>query len=291
MVIVSATLDCHSREGGNGNGRNDDYPPFIIHYYSEVFMSVKRPLEPQKNAIIIGASSGIGAALVKELMRQGYNVAAIARRQEKLEALRKETEGLGAGNCYIYTHDVTDYEAIPPLFQQITSDLGGLDLVVYNAGVQTAVSLDEYNFQKDRAMLEINLLGAVAWLNEAAARFERTGHGKIIGIGSVAGDRGRIGSPIYNTSKAGLHTYLEALRNRLTRHGVGVTTVKPGFIATSMLDNVPKTFWVISPEEAAERIIRAADKGKQTIYIPARWGLMMLIIRHIPSLIFRKLSF
>jgi len=252
-------------------------------------MNAKRPLTPQKNAIIIGASSGIGAALVKELMEQGYNVAAVARRQELLNTLQKEA--MGDGTCHIYPHDVTDYEAIPALFQQITADLGGLDLIVYNAGVQTAVSLDEYNFQKDRAMLEINLLGAVAWLNQAAARFERAGSGQIVGIGSVAGDRGRIGSPIYNASKAGLHTYLEALRNRLTRHGVGVTTIKPGFIATSMLDNTPKTFWVISPEEAAQRIIRAADKGKQTIYIPARWGLVMLIIRHIPSFVFRKLSF
>ncbi len=254
-------------------------------------MSAKRPLEPQKNGIVIGASSGIGAALVKELAREGYNVAALARRQKELEALREEVDGLGNGRCHIYLHDVTDYEVIPALFQQITSDLGGLDLIIYNAGVQTAVAHDEYNFQKDRGMLEINLLGAVAWLNEAAARFERTGSGQIVGIGSVAGDRGRIGSPIYNTSKAGLHTYLEGLRNRLTRHGVGVTTIKPGFIQTSMLDNVPKTFWVISADEAAQRIIRAADKGKQTVYIPARWGLMMLIIRHIPSFIFRKLSF
>lgn len=252
-------------------------------------MSAKRPLTPQKNAIIIGASSGIGAALVKELMGQGYNVAAVARRQELLDTIQEKMTGDGI--CHIYAHDVTDYEAIPALFQQITSDLGGLDLIVYNAGVQTAVSLNEYNFDKDRTMLEVNLLGAVAWLNEAAARFERAGSGQIVGIGSVAGDRGRVGSPIYNASKAGLHTYLEALRNRLTRHGVGVTTIKPGFIATSMLDNVPKTFWVISPAEAAERIIRAADKGKQTVYIPARWGLVMLIIRHIPSFIFRKLSF
>lgn len=252
-------------------------------------MTAKRPLTPQKNAIIIGASSGIGAALVKELMGQGYNVAAVARRQEMLDTVQQKATG--DGTCHIYAHDVTDYEVIPALFQQITADLGGLDLIVYNAGVQTAVSIDEYNFQKDRTMLEVNLLGAVAWLNEAAARFERAGSGQIVGIGSVAGDRGRVGSPIYNASKAGLHTYLEGLRNRLTRHGVGVTTIKPGFIATSMLDNVPKTFWVISPEEAAQRIIRAADKGKQTVYIPARWGLVMLIIRHIPSFIFRKLSF
>ena len=254
-------------------------------------MNEKRPLEPQKNAIIIGASSGIGAALVKELMGQGYNVAAVARRQEMLETLQKEAGAMGDGTCHIYPHDVTDYEAIPALFQQITADLGGLELVIYNAGVQTAVSLDEYNFQKDRTMIGVNLLGAIAWLNEAAVRFERAGSGQIVGIGSVAGDRGRVGSPVYNTSKAGLHTYLEALRNRLTRHGVGVTTIVPGFIQTAMLDNVPKTFWVISAEEAAQRIIRAADKGKQTIYIPARWGLMMLIIRNIPSFVFRKLSF
>jgi short-subunit dehydrogenase len=100
-----------------------------------------------------------------------------------------------------------------------------------------------------------------------------------------------VGSPVYNSSKAAFSTYLEALRNRLTRHGVTVTTIKPGFVDTVLLENAPKTFWVISPEEAAERIVKAARQKKQTVYIPARWRLVSLIIHHIPSFILRRLSF
>ncbi|VAW31118.1 3-oxoacyl-[acyl-carrier protein] reductase paralog [hydrothermal vent metagenome] len=251
-----------------------------------------RPLEPQQRAIVIGASSGIGAALVRELAHSGYSVAAVARREAKLQELSDSVNtAVVGGSVATYSHNVTNFDEIPTLFQTIVQQLGGLDLIIYNAGVQPPVTVDEYNFDKDRQMIEVNLLGAIAWLNQAALRFERAGQGKIVGIGSIAGDRGRIGSPVYNTSKAGLATYLEALRNRLTRHGVSVTTVKPGYVQTALLENVSKPFWVISSQEAAVQIHKAIQRRKQTIYVPARWGLVGLIIKHIPSFIFRRLSF
>lgn len=255
-----------------------------------------RPLEPQRRAIVVGASSGIGAALVRQLAQAGYTVAALARREAKLEALCQEvnaaiTADAVATAVHPYPHNVTNYEEIPGLFQTIVRDLGGLDLIIYVAGVQPAVDPDEYNFEKDKAMIEVNLLGAMAWLNEAATRFERAGGGHIVGISSIAGDRGRVGAPGYNTSKAGLNTFLEALRNRLTRHGITVTTIKPGFVDTILLENAPKTFWVISPETAAAAIHKAIRHKKQTVYLPARWGLVGLIIRHIPSFIFRRMKF
>jgi short-subunit dehydrogenase len=250
-----------------------------------------RPLEPEPKAIVIGASSGIGAALVHELGHQGYRVAAIARREAELTRLCDTVNtAVGAERVFPYVHDVTAYEAVPTLFQQIVRQLGGLDLVIYVAGIQPAVALDEYNFEKDAAMIEVNLLGAMAWLNETAIRFERAKTGHIVGVGSIAGDRGRAAGPGYNTSKAALATYLEALRNRLSRHGVTVTTIKPGFVDTVLLENAPKTFWVISPETAAQNIHQAIQKKKQVVYVPARWGLVGLIIRNIPSFIFRRLS-
>lgn len=251
-----------------------------------------RPLEPQQRAIVVGASSGIGAALARELAHQGYIVAALARREAKLaEMCQAVNTTVSTGKLLPYTHNVTNYDDIPGLFQTIVRDLGGLDLMVYVAGVQPAVALDEYNFEKDKMMLEVNLMGAIAWLNQAAIRFERAGRGHIVGVSSIAGDRGRVGAPVYNTSKAGLNTYLEALRNRLTRHGVTVTTIKPGFVDTVLLENAPKTFWVISPEAAATAVTQAIHRQKQTVYLPARWRLVGLMIRHIPSFIFRRMNF
>lgn len=251
-----------------------------------------RPLEPQKRAIVVGASSGIGAALVRELAHAGYRVAALARREAKLQAMCETINTvLGTTAVLTFPHSVTDYDDVPSLFQRIVGDLGGLDLIVYNAGVLHQVDIDEYSFEKDRAMLEINTLGAIAWLNEAAHRFERAGSGHIVGIGSIAGDRGRVGSPVYNTSKAALHTYLESLRNRLAKKGVSVTTIKPGFVQTQMLEGASRTFWVISPEQAAERIHRAIRREAQVAYVPRQWKFVGLIIQHIPSFVFRRLSF
>jgi NAD(P)-dependent dehydrogenase (short-subunit alcohol dehydrogenase family) len=257
---------------------------------------VKRPLEPRRRAIVIGASSGIGAALVRRLALQGYRVAALARRAKELENISETVnanfpDSGGEQRILVYAHDVTEYEVIPALFQDIVRDLGGLDLIVYVAGTQPRVAADEFNFEKDAAMIQVNLLGAIAWLNQAAIRFGRARRGHIVGISSIAGDRGRVGSPVYNTSKAGLNTYLEALRNRLARRGVTVTTIKPGFVDTVNLANAPKTFWVISPEDAAAQIYLAILRKRSTVYVPRRWGLVGLIIRHIPSSIFRWMNF
>jgi short-subunit dehydrogenase len=252
--------------------------------------TITRPLEPEKTAVVVGASSGIGAALVKELTQQGYKVAAIARREALLKELCSEVHQKG-GKVSYFTHNVANYDEVPGLLQQVTKQLGGLDLIVYAAGVQLPVHPDEYDFAKDKVMIDVNLLGAMAWLNETAVRFSRTGSGHIVAIGSIAGDRGRVGAPGYNTSKAALATYLEALRNRLAPQGIHVTTIKPGFVDTVLLENAAKTFWVIPPEKAAKIIYNAIHKQKQTVYVPARWGLVGLIIRHIPSFIFRRMKF
>jgi short-subunit dehydrogenase len=179
------------------------------------------------------------------------------------------------------------------MLQRILADLGGLDLFIYNSGILRVVDIDEFDFAADREMLEVNTLGALAWLNPVATMFHNVKAGQIVGISSVAGDRGRVGAPAYNTSKAALSTYLEALRNRLTRHGVNVLTVKPGFVDTDMLQTAAskRTFSVITSEQAADGIWKAIQARKQTVYVPAQWGLIMLIIRHIPSIIFRRLSF
>lgn len=260
-------------------------------------MQATRPLEPKARAIVIGASSGIGAALVREMAGQGYTVAALARREVKLKELCDSINVTGSGYTAVspptrpYTHNVTNFTEIPALFQQIVSDLGGLDVIVYMAGVQPTVAINEYCFDKDNTMMQVNTMGAMAWLNEAAVRFERIGFGHIVGVSSIAGDRGRVGAPGYNTSKAALNTYLESLRNRLSRHSVTVTTIKPGFVDTVLLENAAKTFWVISPKEAAVQIMNAIRRKRQTVYVPARWRLVGLVIRHIPSFIFRRMSF
>lgn len=249
------------------------------------------PLTPSPCAVLIGASSGIGAALARQLAANGYTLALTARRIEKLNDLCAEINALtGREAARPYPNDVTAYAEAAPLLERIIADLGRLDTVIYNAGVLHPVKRNEYNFEKDRAMLETNLLGAFAWLNPAAALFEQMKRGQIVGISSIAAVRGRIGSPAYNTSKAGLDTYLESLRNRLTRHGVNVLTVRPGYVQTEMIRGASKAFWVIPPEQAAADIAKAMQRRKQVVYTPARWWWIALALHHIPSILFRRLN-
>ena len=250
------------------------------------------PLNPRRRGIIIGASDGLGAELARKLAQEGFSLALLARRKDKLESLCNEIntkEQLARS----YVHDVSAYDDVPKLLARIVADLGGLDLVVFVAGVNYPPGgIDKFNFANDRKMIEVNLIGAMAWLHPIAEMFQSAKAGQIVGICSVAGDRGRVGNPGYNTSKAGLATYLEALRNRLTRHGVNVLTVKPGFLKTEMLKAAQgATPFAIEPSKAADDILKAMRKRKQLIYTASIWRWIMLAIQHTPSIIFRRLSF
>ena len=245
-----------------------------------------------EHALVVGGSSGIGEALARRLAADGSRVALVARREDELRRIMDEiNDAAGGERAIAVAHDFRAVEEAPELVQEIARRLGGIDLVIFAAGAMPAVAIDEYDTGKDREMLEVNLLGAVAWLNPVAERMARLGRGTIVGIGSVAGDRGRAPNPVYCTSKAGFHAYLEALRNRVAKLGVKVVTIKPGFVDTAMTRGKEGLFWVISADRAAEIILKKAKSGVVTAYVPARWRLVMTIVRSIPSFIFTKLGF
>ncbi len=250
------------------------------------------PLTPRKRVILVGASSGIGAALALRLAHEGYALALLARRMDRLselcETINREYQ---EPRAFPYEHDVANTDSVPALLHEIVSDLGGLDLFIYNAGVNFPPGPEQLNFEQDREMMSVNVIGAMAWLTPVADMFKSLRGGQIVGVSSVAGDRGRVGNPGYNTSKAALTTYLEALRNRLTRYGVHVLTVKPGFVQTDMLKAAQgATPFTISAERAAGDIWNAIRKRRQVIYTASIWRWIMLAIQHTPSAIFRRLS-
>jgi NAD(P)-dependent dehydrogenase (short-subunit alcohol dehydrogenase family) len=246
---------------------------------------------PWARAIVIGASSGIGAALARRLAREGCRLALVARREGALSALAREIGGVAEPpRTLFYPHDVARAAEIPALFQRICRDLGGLDLVIYSAGVMPRLAANEYTFEKDRQIIEVNVLGAMAWLNEAAQRFARAEGGTIVGISSVSGDRGRRGQPAYCASKAALDAYLESLRNRLRVLGVAVVTIKPGPVDTPMTEGLERRPLLISADEAARAILEAARHGAGTAYVPGTWRPIMFALRQIPSFVFSRLD-
>jgi decaprenylphospho-beta-D-erythro-pentofuranosid-2-ulose 2-reductase len=231
-----------------------------------------------KHAIVVGGSSGIGLELVKQLAASGCKVAGVARRSERLD---------GIANVLPFKHDVTCFEEVPSVFQEITKQLGGLDLIIYCAGAMPSVGIQEYSFEKDKQMVDVNVLGCIAWMNQAAIRFENTRSGSMVAIGSVAGDRGRSGQPVYNASKAFVSTYMEALRNRLARHSVKVVTIKPGPTQTEMTADLHMRGGM-NPAAVASVILAKSQKTGEH-YVKFSHRVMFWIVKRIPSPIMRRL--
>jgi short-subunit dehydrogenase len=238
-------------------------------------------------ALILGASSGIGAALARELARQGYRLALVARNEAALVALANEINGEHAGppQARSYPCDARVFDDAPGLFQRISEEMGGaLRLVIYLAGIMPSGKAGAWTFEEERAMIETNLLGAMRWLALAAESLALAGEGVIVGVSSVAGDRGRRGNSAYMASKAALSTYLESLRYRMRGTGVRVVTIKPGYVATPMTNELklPQAL-TITPERAAQRIAQAAKKSSGVVYVPGYWAPIMWGIRQLPA--------
>ena len=238
--------------------------------------------------IVVGASSGVGAALAERLAHEARPVALIARRHEELTKLVESiNHKVGTTRAHAYVHDVCDTAAVPALLDRIEAELGEVDELHYTAGVMPTVGLDEYPTALDAQMLNVNALGCMAWCNAVAPRFVQRKRGHVIGVTSVAAVRGRLDRPGYNTSKAAQDAYLEALRNRIWRFGVPVTTVRLGPVHTPMTQGLELPM-PISAEKAAAGVIRARDRRRAIVYVPWQWWPIMTIVRSIPSFLFRR---
>ena len=239
--------------------------------------------------VIVGASSGIGRALALELARPERRLGLVARRADALAQVAAEVR-LKGGHAEIEVSDAAIAEAAEPAWRTLWQRLGGIDAVVYAAGVMPSVGPEEFDTAKDSQMVAVNVVGAMAWLNCAARDFQKAGAGVICGIGSVAGDRGRRPSPAYGASKAALHTYLESLRNRLWLHGVRVVTIKPGPVDTPMTQGRGPLPLMVSAELAARRIAAALESGPDVVYVAWPWRWILLILQHLPSKLFRRMA-
>lgn len=242
---------------------------------------------PWERAIVVGASSGIGAAVARQLVAGGCRVALVARRRALLEALAGE---LGVARALPFAHDVEQPDTVPATLDAIRARLGGVDLLVYAAGIMSHPRPDEWNQTVDAAIVRTNVIGAMAWINAVAPHLVAAGRGTIVGISSVAGDRGRRGYPAYHASKAALDTYLEAVRHRLAGTPIRVVTVKPGPVDTPMSRGLPRLPLLIPADTAAAATLRAARGGRLTVYVPRVWRPIMFVIRNLPGPIFRRLD-
>lgn len=248
-----------------------------------------------KKVIITGASSGIGEAMAIEYAKKGYDLGLVARRLDRLEALQKKLGEEGV-NVAIRTLDVADEAQILPTLESISDELGGVDIVIANAGITGVHRTGEDDFELNRKVIQINLLSAMATVDAAARIFRAKGgekrafKGQIVGVSSVSAFRGIPGSAAYSGSKAGFSNYLGAVRMELKNKGISVSTVHPGFVATELSDNMEKYPFVITADKAAKAIIAGITKQEANIIVPKLpWSMMSRLIPFVPDNLVSKM--
>jgi len=238
--------------------------------------------------LIIGAKSDIAKETARTYAKNGYNLYLAARKSEELEDLKTDIEVRSGVEVKLQEFDITDYESHQSFYDSLSEKPLGVIVV---SGYMVEQKLAQKDFSESLQTINVNYTGAVSILNIIANDFERERRGFIVGVSSVAGDRGRKANYIYGSSKAAFSAYLGGLRNRLYESGVSVLTVKPGFVATKMTENLdlPEKL-TAQPADVAEDIFSAQQKGRNVLYTKSIWLLVMLIIKHIPEFMFKKMS-
>ncbi|MCP5088526.1 MAG: SDR family NAD(P)-dependent oxidoreductase [Rhodobacteraceae bacterium] len=239
--------------------------------------------------IILGASSAMGRAFARHVAAQGCSVILAARDKADTARTAEDCKARGAADAFAVSFDARVPSSFRTIYGVAEKQHGTLNAAVFVGSMPPQEEIDAEPALGD-STIQDSFTGPVNFLHGLAPMMEERGGGTVVGVGSVAGDRGRIGNYTYGAAKAGFHTYLSGLRNRLTRSGGHVVTVKPGFVDTAITWGLPGLFLVASPEAVAQDLWKAVEKKKNTIYTPWFWRYIMLIIRSIPESIFKKMS-
>jgi decaprenylphospho-beta-D-erythro-pentofuranosid-2-ulose 2-reductase len=239
-----------------------------------------------QTVLILGAASDVGQALAKQFYSSGYELLLAARKTADIDSYlnkwpsKEKTTNISFDACDFANHK--NWMSKLPVVPDIAICVFGY------LGDQTK-AMEEWG--ESSRIIDTNYSGAVSILNIIAGVYARQGSGIVVGISSVAGDRGRQSNFIYGSAKAGFTTYLSGLRNSMLSHGVHVLTVKPGFIDTKMTAGLklPKAL-TATPDQVAKKIFKGIRNRKNVIYVLPIWFLIMMVIRHIPEFIFKRLK-
>lgn len=244
-----------------------------------------------KRVLIIGATSAIATACARLWAVQGSEFFLVARNAEKLQQTAADLQGRGARSVTVHEMDATDIAAHPAMLANCVGALRQIDIALIAHGTLPDQKACEQDVNVALQELANNGTSVIALLTLLANQFEAQRCGSLAVISSVAGDRGRPSNYLYGTAKAAVSTFCEGLRARLFKVGVQVTTIKPGFVDTPMTKGLPLPGpLVATPEQVAERIVKGIESKADTLYTPGFWALIMLIIKCIPTLIFKRLN-
>lgn len=248
-------------------------------------MSAQAPL-----VYITGASSGIGRALAAGYARAGWRLALSARRGEAIEEWLRAT-GVAPGQGAVYAADVRAGDAVVEAGERCIAAQGVPDVVIANAGISVGVDTAERaDLEVMRAVVETNLLGLAATFHPFLRPMQARRRGTLVGIASVAAVRGLPGHGAYCASKAGVVAYCESLRGECRPHGVHVTTLLPGYVATPLTSgNRYAMPFMLSPDEFARRAMRAIGAGASRRVIPWQMGVAATLLGALPDAVYDRL--
>jgi decaprenylphospho-beta-D-erythro-pentofuranosid-2-ulose 2-reductase len=241
-----------------------------------------------ETVLILGATSDIAIAIAKKFASKKYNIQLAARNPAQLEPIKSDIKIRYGVECDAFAFDALQFST-HALFFETLKPIPNVTITVFGVMDEEDKAFDSW--QLTQRMIDTNYTGAVSILNIAAKHYNEQKKGAIIGVSSVAGDRGRASKLIYGSSKAAFNAYLSGLRNKYFSSGIHVMTVKPGFVYTRMTEdlNLPKLL-TSTPDEVADIIYAGFSKKKNVIYVKWFWRYIMLIIKMIPEFQFKKMK-
>lgn len=244
----------------------------------------------QKNILIIGATSAIAKATLRLYAEQNHNLFLVARNETLLQNIAEDAKIRGANQVEWQALDLSNLERHSSLLETIYQTYPQIDIVLIAHGTLPNQQACQDNVETALQEININALSTISLLTLLANRFETQKSGSIAVITSVAGDRGRQSNYVYGAAKGMVSAFLQGLRNRLNDSQVQVLDIKPGFVDTPMTAEFKKGALWAQPEQVANSIIKAINNNRNTLYTPWFWWGIMMIIRNIPEVIFKKLK-
>ncbi|MBK5288705.1 MAG: decaprenylphospho-beta-D-erythro-pentofuranosid-2-ulose 2-reductase [Acidimicrobiia bacterium] len=243
-----------------------------------------------QSVLILGGGSDIALATAKALIARRCRTVILAGRDpESFSGPAKELRHAGANTVESVTFDALDHSSHPAFIESVFERFGDIDLVLVAFGVLGDQDRAEVDPTEALRILDTNFLGAVSVLVPTTAALHRQGHGTIVVLSSVAGERARRSNFVYGSSKAGLDAYCQGLGDSLVGTGVRVIVVRPGFVHSKMTDGLDAAPLATDPEHVAGAIISALTRGTEIVWVPRQMRYVMSVLRHLPRAVFRRL--
>jgi decaprenylphospho-beta-D-erythro-pentofuranosid-2-ulose 2-reductase len=243
-----------------------------------------------QSVLVLGGGSDIARATVRELIgRRARTVVLAARNPDALAATVDELRAAGATTVETIAFDALDTSAHEALVDDVFERFGDIDLALLAFGVLGDQETAEHDARVAVDIAEVNYVGAVSVAVPIAQRMRAQGHGTIVALSSVAGERARRSNFVYGSSKAGMDAFFQGLGDSLVGSGVKVMVVRPGFVHTKMTDAMEAVPLSTTPEAVAAAIVRGLARGSETVWVPSTLRYVMSALRHVPRPIFRKL--